>query len=137
MVTSRPDITQAVTAGVLRHCQDMDYAPLTEFPLKNDVAPMCWRWISREVCLLEVKSSKADYETDANAALFGVLVIFLQPLHYFPKDLDLLECGPDFGRSTRLAPTPLTIASPPRLPPAGADTARVAAYAAGRLFQII
>lgn len=62
---SRPEVTLAVTAGVLLHCRDMDLAPLTEFPLKNgrraDVLALDKRG---QFHLFEVKSSKEDFLVD-------------------------------------------------------------------------
>ena len=62
---SRPEVTLAVTAGALLHCRDMDYAPLTEFPLKNarraDVLALDKQG---KFHLFEVKSSKEDFLVD-------------------------------------------------------------------------
>ena len=64
-VSSRPEVTLAVTAGVLLHCRDMDFAPLTEFPLKNgrrtDVLALDKQG---KFHLFEVKSSKEDFQVD-------------------------------------------------------------------------
>ena len=63
--SSRPELTLAVTAGVLLRCQDMDFAPLTEFPLKNgrraDVLALDKQG---KFHLFEVKSSREDFLVD-------------------------------------------------------------------------
>ena len=65
MESSRPEVTLAVTAGILLHCCDMDYAPLTEFPLKNgrraDILALDKQG---KFHLFEVKSSKEDFLVD-------------------------------------------------------------------------
>ncbi|MEM8772045.1 MAG: MmcB family DNA repair protein [Pseudomonadota bacterium] len=64
--SQRPDLTAAVTRGVMRLFLDLGLAPLAEFNLANnrraDVAGLDR---SGRIVLVEVKSCRADFESDA------------------------------------------------------------------------
>ena len=64
-LAARPDVTLALTKGVMRLFSDMGLTPLAEFKLANgrraDVAALDRRG---KITIAEVKSCRADFETD-------------------------------------------------------------------------
>ena len=113
MAPSRPEVTQAVTAGVLLHCRDMGYAPLTEFPLRNgrraDVLALDKHG---KFHLFEVKSSKQDYEADQKwqhyleyCDFFSFVVSSEFPKDLIPGDAGLILAD-QHGWHQQRAPSP-------------------------------
>jgi len=97
---SRPEVTLAVTQGVLRYCADMNWAPLTEVTLKNgrraDVLALDK---AGKFHLFEVKSSREDFVVDqkwqdylafCDSFSFAVAPDF--PLDLIPEDVGLMIC---------------------------------------------
>ena len=97
---ARPETTLAVTQGVLRHCHDMDWAPLTEVTFKNgrraDVLALDQ---AGKFHLFEVKSSREDFLVDqkwqeyldfCDSFSFAVAADF--PIDLIPEEVGLMVC---------------------------------------------
>lgn len=95
---ARPDVTLALTKGVMRLFGDMGLTPLAEFKLANgrraDVAAIDRRG---KITIAEVKSCRADFETDqkwpeyldyCDRFYFAVDPAF--PIEMLPKDEGLI-----------------------------------------------
>ena len=96
----RPETTLAVTQGVLRHCHDMNWAPLTEVTFKNgrraDVLALDK---GGKFHLFEVKSSREDFLVDqkwqdyldfCDSFSFAVAPDF--PMDLIPEQVGLMVC---------------------------------------------
>ena len=64
-ICARPDVTEALTRGVLRLFRDMGLAPMAEFRLPNgrraDMAGLCPKG---RLVIAEIKSCEADFSAD-------------------------------------------------------------------------
>lgn len=97
---SRPEVTVAVTQGVLRHCVDMDWAPLTEVTFKNNRrADVLALDKAGKFHLFEVKSSREDFQVDAKwqdyldfCDTFSFAVAQDFPTDLIPMDVGLMIC---------------------------------------------
>lgn len=100
LADSRPEVTLAVTRGVLRYCADMDWAPLTEVTFKNgrraDVLALDK---AGKFHLFEVKSSREDFMVDlkwreyldfCDTYSFAVAPDF--PMKLIPQEVGLMIC---------------------------------------------
>ena len=98
--SSRPEVTAAVTQGVLRLCHAMDWAPLTEVRLKNgrraDVLALDK---AGQFHCIEVKSGREDFQVDhkwqdylefCDTFRFAVPEDF--PTDLIPAEVGLLVC---------------------------------------------
>lgn len=97
---SRPEVTQAVTLGILRLCHEMDWAALTEVTFKNhrraDVLALDK---AGKFHLFEVKSSREDFQVDQKwqdyldfCDTFSFAVAQDFPMDLIPGDVGLTIC---------------------------------------------
>ncbi|MGB0718644.1 MAG: MmcB family DNA repair protein [Alphaproteobacteria bacterium] len=104
MEPSRPELTFAVTQGILRLCADKNWAPLTEVSLKNgrraDVLALDKDGTFH---CIEVKSSREDFQGDqkwrdyldfCDTFSFAVPADF--PIELIPSEVGVIVCDP-FG----------------------------------------
>lgn len=100
MDSSRPEVTLAVTQGVLRYCHDMNWAPLTEVTFKTgrraDVLALDK---DGKFHLFEVKSSREDFQVDSKwqdylefCDTFSFAVAPDFPKELIPDEVGLLIC---------------------------------------------
>ncbi len=136
---ARPDATLAITRGVARMFLDHGWAPLTEFRLSSgrrvDVAGLDK---SGRLLFVEVKSCRADFETDAkwpdylefcDQFFFAVDSSF--PLDLIPDEVGLIRADAFGGAILRESPE--TKLTPARRK---AVTLRFARHAATRIADI-
>jgi hypothetical protein len=133
---SRPEVTGAVTRGVVRLMAALGYAPLLEAPLPNGRrADVMALGPKGDVLIIEVKSSLEDYRADRKWADYAPFcdAFYFAVSPEFPRNL--LPVGPGlivadgFGGAI-LAAAPVAVLAAPRRKALTLNFARLAALRA-------